>query len=354
MTIETHANRICTPQTAKQLAEGSTACLFNLIVYANHPDQMASSKALMEMVTERFPCRIIFIQREESVGPLLQVRGCVYSTTQGALPDYEEIRISVSCCNLDRVPYVVLPYLLSDLPVFLVWGQDPALEKTVLPSLLHMGDRLIIDSESTENLSRFSQQILKLHKRESLDIVDLNWARISGWREVFRKVFDSPERRQKLAHANRILIHYNQLENAVKAGTQTQALYLQAWLADRFGWHLQNISKNGDQSLASYRHASGELLVSLVPGAEPGRWPGVLLGAEVQGPNRSHFSMKHLPESRQLMVHISSPEACELPFTLLVPGVRRSYPFLKELFYAPGSPQYFTMLHLLAKQDWDL
>ena len=354
MTTETPPKRKATPKSAKQLAEGLTACLFNLIIYAHHPDQVASLRVLMEAITEHFPCRVIFIQSEERSIPTLKVEGAVYSTAVGSLPDYEEVRISVSRSNLTRVPYIVLPYLLSDLPVFLLWGQDPSMEKEVLPSLLSMADRLIVDSESTGDLHRFSQQVLSLREWTQLDVVDLNWARISGWREVIRKVFDSPDRLHNFAKATEVVICYNQTGGLLKAGTQTQSLYLQAWLADRFGWTWQKASIEGESKIATYRHANGETKVVLMPGNEPDRPPGMLLSVEVSEPEQSRFSMKRLPNSRQVMVHISSADSCELPFNLLLPGVRRSYPFLKELFYAPGSPQYFTMLHLLAQQDWNL
>ncbi len=354
MTTEVQLQRTATPRDAKQLEEGLTDCLFNLIVYAHHPDQVASLKVLMEAITERFPCRIIFIQSEETPEPRLEVKGFVHSGTRRSLPDYEEVRISVSRSDLNRVPYVVLPYLLSDLPVFLLWGQDPSLEREVLPSLLHMANRLIVDSESTDDLHRFSQEILSLREWGQLDLIDLNWARISGWREVIRKVFDSSDRLQNLSKATEVTIRYNQVEGLLKAGTQTQALYLQAWLADRFGWSLKNMARDDKKKLATYRHNTGETTVVLFPDSEFGRPPGMLLSVEISEPDKSQFSMMRLPNSRQVLVHVSSAEACELPFTLLLPGVRRSYPFLKELFYAPGSPQYFTMLHLLAKQDWNV
>ncbi len=354
MTTEAPPQRIRTAKDAKQLAQGSTACLFNLILYAHHPEQVASLQVLTEAITERFPCRIIFIQSEERNSPMLEVKGCLCTTNDGHLPDYEEIRISVSTSNLNRVPYLILSYLLPDLPVFLLWGQDPSIEKEVLPSLLHMANRLIVDSETTDDLHRFSQQILSMHEQEQLDLIDLNWARISGWREVIGKVFDSEDRLQSLAKARNLTITYNEVKGLPAAGTQTQALYLQAWLADRFGWKLQNISKDSSKKIATYQHRGGEALVTLIPGSEPNRPPGMLLSVEVAAPNQSEFSMKRQPNSRQLMVHVSSSDACELPFTVLLPGVRRSYPFLKELFYAPGSPHYFTMLNLLAKQDWNV
>ena len=354
MTAEAPPERVRTPRDAKQLTASSTACLFNLIIYAHHPDKIASLQVLTEAVTERFPCRIIFIQSDASSEPVLDIKASLCSTVDGRLPDYEEIRIAVSSPNLNRIPYVILSYLLSDLPVFLLWGQDPSTEKEVLPSLLHLANRLIVDSESTDNLHRFSQQALALREHEELDIIDLNWARISGWREAIRKVFDSSDRLQSLAKATQITIRYNQVAGLPEAGTQTQALYLQAWLASRFGWILQKITKEGSNKVGIYQNGTNEVRVCLIADSERDRPPGMLLGVEVSAPNQSDFLMKRLANSRQLLVHISSSEACELPFTLLLPGVRRSYPFLKELFYAPGSPQYFTMLHLLAQQDWNL
>lgn len=352
MMPEAPPKRIRTLQDAKQFAEGTTACLFNLIIYAHHPDQIMSLQVLLEAITERFPCRIIFIECDTEAGEKLDVQGFLCSSAEGHLPDYEEVRLVVSLSNLNRVPYVVLPYLLADLPVFLLWGQDPSIEKEVLPSLMHLANRLIVDSEDTDDFHRFSQELLAIRKQERLDIVDLNWARFSGWRDALRKVFDSTDRLHSLSKANQILIRYNQCEGISKTGILMQALYLQAWLAAQFGWKLQKITVEGNARVAVYRHDAGEVLIKLISETEAKRPPGMLLGVEVSTPNQTEFFIKRQLGSRQLMVHISSNEACELPFTLLLPGVRRSYPFLKELFYAPENAHYFTMLHLLEQQDW--
>jgi len=83
---------------------------------------------------------------------------------------------------------MVLPHLIADLPVFLLWGQDPTADLTVLPKLEGLADRLIFDSEAVDDLPRFASRLLA---KASDGFVDMNWARLSPWRQTLAHPFNN-------------------------------------------------------------------------------------------------------------------------------------------------------------------
>ena len=108
------------------------------------------------------------------------------------LTGYDEANIHFSPAQKAQIPFPVLPYLLPDLPVVLIWGQDPTAEQEILPHLLSVSNRLVYDSECAENLQRFSNRILAQSDASRTDLIDLNWVRMKGWRDAFDEVFDTP------------------------------------------------------------------------------------------------------------------------------------------------------------------
>jgi glucose-6-phosphate dehydrogenase assembly protein OpcA len=75
-----------------------------------------------------------------------------------------------------------------------------------------------------------------LHKvAGKIQLTDLNWNRITPWRQLIAQGFDSPERRPYLDRLTRVRIEYEQ--DSVRLVTQrAQGLLLSGWLASRLGW----------------------------------------------------------------------------------------------------------------------
>ena len=122
-------------ELAKLGAEGKKkgqikGCLFNLIIYSQDPHRSVFLKDIVQTVKETFPCRIIFIEcdckakqnflKVSVEEELIQKDGSIISCD----------RININCTPkyLNRVPYIVLPHFVPDLPSYLLWGQDPSQE----------------------------------------------------------------------------------------------------------------------------------------------------------------------------------------------------------------------------------
>ena len=113
------------------------------------------------------------------------------------------IHIETSGSSHERIPFVVLPHILSDLPVYLVWAGDPSKDDPLCYQLEQFANRLIFDSESTDNLPRFAKSVLDQYEKSHCDVADLNWARIESWREMLSMAFYSDDKLKQIENAKK-------------------------------------------------------------------------------------------------------------------------------------------------------
>jgi glucose-6-phosphate dehydrogenase assembly protein OpcA len=110
---------------------------------------------------------------------------------------------------------VVLPLLVSDLPVFLRWRGPPPFGAPELEQLVGVADRLIVDSREWPEARRGLEALPELFDR--IAVSDIAWARTLPWRAGVAELW--PEVRE--AEILRV------------AGPEPEALLLAAWLGAR-------------------------------------------------------------------------------------------------------------------------
>lgn len=328
------------------------ACLFNLIIYSHEPRRTAYFQNIVRLIISHFPCRVIFIQTElHSQTSYLRVNVSIEVNPQNPGLTCDQICLEASENELHRVPFIVLPLIVTDLPIYLLWGQDPSAENIVLPRLQSLANRLIFDSEGSQNLQHFAKDLLQRKKSSKIEIVDINWARIEGWREVLNQTFDSSERLQQLSSAKSMKITYNNRPSDLFLQTQTQAIYLQAWLATQMKWSFKHLDKDGLDILLAYQTATGLIEIRL-QGQPRGNIPSEeILEIEVTDQSNFLYSITR-KDQEQVIVYCNTMDRCELPFTLLLPNLWSGKIFIPEVFYQPTSEQYFNMLNIIAHISW--
>ena len=217
------------------------AQVLNLVVHAESYDAAAEYMRETEQITGRHPCRVITLVQDND-DPDMPVQGLVSMFCQippagGRQVCCEQVTIASGSNSLRQLPAAVLPLLLSDLPVFLWWPHGAPFDDYTFRQLADSLNRLIVDSATFENpegtLSRISS-ILKSNWPR-LASTDMNWGRITTWRELVASFFDGPALRPYLERLGRVTIEY-----AMSAKGRTvnrgQALMMAGWLASRLGW----------------------------------------------------------------------------------------------------------------------
>jgi hypothetical protein len=110
---------------------------------------------------------------------------------------------------------VVLPLLISDLPVFLRWRGIPPWGSPELEQLVGIVDRLVVDSTEWDDLPSAYPRLAELFDRVAVS--DIAWSRTSRWRHLLATLW--PE----IGDVRALRVH----------GTAAQALLLAGWLRSR-------------------------------------------------------------------------------------------------------------------------
>lgn len=329
------------------------ACLFNLVIYAKEEKRASYLQQLEQTVLERFPCRIIFIQHDSTNPKQLDV--AINSQQRNKTNkkfNYDEIFIRAGTEMLSRVPFLVIPNLVPDLPIYLLWGQDPSTEKEILPRLENYASRLIFDSECSSHLKQFATDMIQLMKNRKTGIMDLNWATISGWRDALASVFDTPDCLNLLKTSPVITIVYNKHDTSFVRSPETKAIYLQSWLAARLGWKFVSTKQDPQKRITTYKNSQGETTVTLVADSIESLPSGAIVSFNAVNTD-CDFQIQRKNEQSKVIVHTTRCDRCELPYALSLPDIKHRSTFMTEIFFQSINGHYHSTLEMMAQGDWE-
>ena len=327
------------------------ACLFNLIIYSKKSQRVGYLNEITQKIIEKFPCRIIFVTHDETCSSHdLKTSVSVLTADEG---EYEIVcdLIEVEVCSKDhpRVPFVILPHILPDLPIYLVHADDPSEKNPVAEKLEHLAHRIIFDSEAACNLPLFAQSVLSHQERCHGDIADLNWARTEGWRGLFANVFKGKSCLEEIKRAKKIGIVFNARKTDYACHTHIQAIYLQGWLAAQLGWTLKKVEH---PLHFHYESEWGPVAVSLQSEEKEGISPGRLLSIEIDTESDIHYSFTRRGKClHHVMIQKSSPEVCALPTNYVLDKDVSGQSLVKEICHTGTSTHYIKVLTLLSTID---
>lgn len=348
--IESELKRILEPL---QGAGKMRACLFNLILYTEKGYRTDYIRKIAQRVIQKFPCRLIFISldRENKQSSLVTKVSAVSPSGQsGIVCDLIEIEVSAS--EEMRVPFTILPHILPDLPVYLLWTENPTKTASLSPELEKLASRIIFDSESAENLPHFAKAALQHQIQSNCDIADLNWGRIENWRDLFASVFHSEEMLSQLGHIKSMQIAYNAQETAAFCHTKIQSIYLQGWLACQLEWNFKQVKSEKENLVFSYARDSSPFTVTLTPVRYKELPPGMILSVEILTEDGTHFSFhRNIAVSNQISIQISTCEKCELPSQYISAKAESGFSLVKEICHKGTSAHYLKLLKLLAGME---
>jgi glucose-6-phosphate dehydrogenase assembly protein OpcA len=223
--------------------------------------------------------------------------------SDGAQPVlYEQILARVRGDFDERVASVVIPLLVPDLPVFLWWTGTPPSDARHLDDLVTLADRFIIDSADFARADRTLPEVARL-ARHRVAITDLNWARLTHWRELIAQFFDVPAWRPFLEGITGIRAGFA-VDMDGRDIHPSQALLLLGWLASRLGWRpVESLapSEAGGLLFRMGRADGATVMVRLRPRFERGLDAGDVSGIRIQathGGDTAEFVIKRAPDER--------------------------------------------------------
>jgi len=362
LNIEQRLNDLWKAEDSKNLVR---ACLFNLIIVSQKKEQSNYFQDLIKGVVGRFPCRIIFITYDtaSNEGKLdVNVRAEMVGAT-GLKIACELIEIQVSGMEEEKkIPFLILPNIVPDLPVYLLWTQDPSKSAELLSFLKNYISKVIFDAEGALNLKSFSQGVLDLVQKYSISVGDINWTALKGWRKIIASLFSEKECLVQLSRMKLIKIHYNVIASKLLKHNEREAIYLQAWIAAQLKCQFESYEVNEGNIRIGYQRPLLPTTFLLIPEENTNHEPGSILSIEFESAqDRAHFVLKRGPEkmlgsnepSRQVFVHSSTADYCNVPYCLYLPQRQISSDLIEEIFLKESSQHYMNMLKKLSEINFN-
>ncbi len=326
------------------------ACLFNLIVFNQLSSRTDYIRNIVQKIIDTFPCRVLFVSHDSDPSKSYLKTAVSVMASQGKSGAVcDDIDIGVAGSDWERVPYVILPHIVPDLPVYLLWGEDPSQPHPLFQPLAKLATRIIFDSESADSLFGFAQTLLSFKEQKGLDIADLNWARLEGWRDLLSSTFDSKERLGDLNDVKEIFITYNARESEFFCHLKIQAMYLLALLSARLGWRFQFAEGHKGSFRFHFDHGISATVESCF---WPDLAPGSITSMGITSNRQAHYHfMRNQKQLHQVTVQISTEERCELPYQFILGKSQIGQSLVREIFLKGTSHFFLQMLHQLTLLD---
>lgn len=334
------------------------ASLFNLIVISNNPDRAHRDEELVRIITEKYPCRVIFVRLDPSNNSdfVRSVNSFQAVGTGSGKVLCEVVTIEASSSQTHKIPFLILPNILPDLPVYILLGHDPS-NDPILQSIHRYATRTLFDVDTFDSFPSFAERILALLQKASCtaDLIDMNWARTRAWRDSIALAFNTEESLKQLARAKTIQLSYVASPDmqSDKTHIEIQAIYVQAWIAAKLNWTLLSVEREAKNIRINYKYDHVSVSVSCVPKDTPILPPGSIFSFEVMTHDDYHFLIAHENDPKIVRVHASNPERCEMPYSIFLPNFQNGPALVSELFHQIPSDHYKAALKELTHTMWN-
>lgn len=227
--------------SAKNDSGATRASTFNLLVFQPETPGSDEIPASVGAIAVQHPCRAIVLSAASDVpesGLEALVAAYCPISEAGAQESIccEYVTLRASGQALEELHTTVASLLLPELETFLWWQAPIGPNLQLFTNLQNIVDRTVIDSlllqTPDESLKRFSE--LAITSKESNSFGDLNWSRLTPWREETALTFDSEERCKCLASIDQVIIEYGHSPDSTV--NPCQAYLFLGWFAGRLGW----------------------------------------------------------------------------------------------------------------------
>lgn len=363
--LERELMRLRRAATAHAKEQGRTvarASVLNLVVYADREIHARRAVESTGRLAYRHPSRAIVVlgdREREGVDAQVLLHCHVPRPDESAEVYFEQILARVRGDADERVASVVIPLLVPDLPTFLWWTGTPPSDARRFDDLVALADRLIVDSADFARPDRTLAVIAELARKADpgsrgrrFGVTDLNWTRLTPWRELIAAFFDVEAWRPCLDSIVGVRVGFA-VDMDGRDIHPSQALLLIGWLASRLGWQGADTLAPSEAGglLFSMADANDKpIQVRVRPRFERGLDAGDMSGVRIQARHENdlyEFVLKRDPDPRHITasVLVNGESRSRRVLPLPEPGIDE---LLREELAIVGSDRVFEdALHAL-------
>ncbi|MDQ2951786.1 MAG: glucose-6-phosphate dehydrogenase assembly protein OpcA [Chloroflexota bacterium] len=347
----TRLRRAVSAHAREQGRSIARAAVLNLVVYADREAHARRAAASTGRLSTRHPSRAIILlgdREREGVDASIELHCHVPEPDEGTLVCFEQILARVKGDSDERVASIVIPLLVPDLAVFLWWTGTPPHDTKRFDDLIALADRLIIDSADFARPDLTLAEIARLAQTQRdrrFGITDLNWTRLTPWRELVAAFFDVDAWRPCLDNIVGVRVGFG-VDAEGRDIHPSQALLLIGWLASRLGWGaVEGLAPSEAGGLLFHmKSAQGSpITIRVRPRFEPGIEPGDTSGLRIQarsGGELYEFVLKREPDPKHVTasVLVNGAVRSRRVLPLPTPGIDE---LLREELSIVGSDRVF-------------
>lgn len=239
--------------------------ILNLVICAPDLESAQSASRLLRDLSSTHLARvtIVILDRSDSIPPSISswiTLRCFSVISDTMRHCFEQTTFLAAGSATRAIANILQPLLKPDLPVYLWWVGDPPGDDPTFHKLVELSNRVIVDSTSFFNPEQ-DIHTLSLIRQDLPDCAmsDLNWGRLTPWRELVVQFFDVMEYRPYLAGITSIEIEHAAAPLATPTRTELGdvspnpacALLLAGWLKGRLGWSLASNPQQNIRDTAS-------------------------------------------------------------------------------------------------------
>jgi Glucose-6-phosphate dehydrogenase subunit len=186
------------------------------------PQWQATAEETLAGMAERHPSRTLLLvpkpEEQDGLDALVSIR-CFPIGDRAVCGEVVELTLRGNRASAPAS--IVLPLLISDLPVFCRWRGEPDWDSAEFGQLVDIIDRLVVDSTEWEGLPAPYARLAELFDR--VVVSDIAWDRTERWRTLLASLWPG------IGSVEQIRVH----------GTAAQAYLLGGWLRAGLGHAVQ-------------------------------------------------------------------------------------------------------------------
>jgi glucose-6-phosphate dehydrogenase assembly protein OpcA len=248
------------------------ASSMTLIIATDEADAGFSASQIISELMHEHPARGIVLAVSAEAENDLQARvlaQCWKPFGKAQQICCEQIEITAKPGSWQNAAPTLAGLTAADLPVIFWCRHQGALKKNANPNdkaglelIAKLATKLIVDTLGMNSADALD--LLDKWTAEGKLVADLEWTRLTPWREPLAHLFDNPARENKLSSFN-----FVEIEHAEEKPSM-QALYLAGWLSSPykpkvsfrrvagFGSGIQRVSLRSDQEAIEFERTSAE------------------------------------------------------------------------------------------------
>ena len=236
----------------------SRNCVMTLVAVA--PDAAEEKRAIKAItdISMHHPCLAIVVRDQP------QVRAGRIEATVTAHPIHgpsdqpapcEVVTLHVHGAAGSHLAALVDPLLVSGVPTYMWWLATPPFGSGELTDALRVCDALVVDSARFDRPFHSFAGLAELAERshKKLGLADLQWERLTPWRETAAQFFAPEERRGLVQGISEVGIDYA----GEGRGNRIGAALMVGWLSSALGWKLEHAAAGGGGVVAAIFKAEG-------------------------------------------------------------------------------------------------